>query len=58
MPDIYWKLHLLEINGSPGMNAPIYHWKNLNKFAKSLVNKTSDLLKNKKLVKGGFILIK
>ena len=60
MPDIYWKLYLLEINGSPGMNAPMYHWKNLNKFAKSLVNKTSDLLKNntKKIVKGGFILIK
>jgi len=61
MPDRDFNLHLLEINGRPGMNAPLYHWKSLKNFANSLLNKTSDVLfKNKKtpLSKKGFILIK
>jgi hypothetical protein len=40
MPDINWKLFLLEINGKPGMNAPSYHWKGLKDFAKSIISKT------------------
>lgn len=61
MPDRDFNLHLLEINGRPGMNAPKYHWKSLKNFANSLLNKTSDVLfKNKKnpVSKKGFILIK
>lgn len=61
MPDEDFKLYLLEINGRPGMNAPMYHWKGLKNFTNSLINKTSDLVfKNKRtpLSKRGFILIK
>ena len=61
MPDVDFHLHLLEINGSPGLNAPFYHWKNLDKFAESILSRTSDLI-NKKSTKNsfgkGFILIK
>lgn len=70
MPDINWKLYLLEVNGRPGMNAPQYHWGNLMDFTNSLLNKTSERLnktpgrlnktnKNKEynVSKKGFILI-
>lgn len=63
MPDVNFHLHLLEINGSPGLNAPFYHWKNLDNFAESILNRTSDLItknsSNKNKFGGkGFILIK
>jgi len=63
MPDVDFHLHLLEINGSPGLNAPFYHWKNLDNFAESILSKTSDVItkntKNTKNTNGkGFILIK
>ena len=52
MPDSQFKLYLLEINASPGMNAPEYHWKGLDNYLISLV----DILHNKTNKK--FILIK
>jgi hypothetical protein len=61
MPDSDFKLFLLEINGRPGMNAPMYHWKSLKNFSNSMMNKTSDLIlkdKNSPISKKGFILIK
>jgi len=65
MPNINWKLYLLEVNGKPGMNAPSYHWGGLTDFTNSLMEETSDKLykfknKNKKDVKSikGFIPIK
>ena len=61
MPDVDFHLHLLEINGSPGLNAPFYHWKNLDKFAESILSRTSDLINGNKTKNNfgkGFILIK
>lgn len=59
MPDDKFHLHLLEINGSPGLNAPFHHWKNLDKFAESILSKTSDFINKKEnKVGNGFILIK
>ena len=61
MPDSEFKLYLLEINSSPGLNAPSYHWGQLNDFANSLLNKTVDVIngKNKESANNkGFILIK
>lgn len=59
MPDAHFNLYLLEVNARPGMNAPNYHWGNLQYFADSLLDKTMDMVygKNKKLNKNGFILI-
>jgi len=58
MPDSNFKLYLLEINAHAGMNAPEYHWNGLHRYAKSLVNKTSDFINNKKIKTSGFLLIK
>jgi len=61
MPDSEFKLYLLEINSSPGLNAPSYHWGQLDDFANSLLNRTVDVItgKNKDHVNNkGFILIK
>jgi hypothetical protein len=60
MPDSEFNLHLLEINASPGLNAPSYHWGQLDDFVNSLLNKTVDVVNgtNKYKSKGGFILIK
>jgi hypothetical protein len=61
MPDKDFKLYLLEINSRPGMNAPTYHWGDLNNFTNSLMNKTVDVVNHGKkdiINKKGFILIK
>jgi len=58
MPDSEFKLHLLEINASPGLNAPSYHWGQLNDFAKSVLNKTVDVVNGNNEINKGFILIK
>uniref|UniRef100_A0A6C0IAP2 Tubulin-tyrosine ligase n=1 Tax=viral metagenome TaxID=1070528 RepID=A0A6C0IAP2_9ZZZZ len=58
MPDSNFHLHLLEINAHPGMNAPEYHWNGLDRYFKSLVNKTADQLYDGKKNVKGFILIK
>jgi hypothetical protein len=58
MPDDNFKLYLLEINAHAGMNAPEYHWNGLRRYAKSLLNKTSDFINNKKIKNDGFLLIK
>lgn len=54
MPDENWKLYILEINGKPGMNAPGYTWKGLEKFTTSMMETLIKKVKNKK----GFINIK
>jgi hypothetical protein len=58
MPDTNFKLYLLEINAHPGMNAPEYHWNGLENYFKSLINKTSDVINQKKMKNKGFLLIK
>ena len=46
MPDSHWKLYLLEINGKPGMNAPLYHWGgNIKDYTYNLMD---SLLKSEK----------
>lgn len=47
MPDSEFKLHLLEINSSPGLNAPSYHWGTLDYFVNSLLHRTVDVLNDK-----------
>ena len=60
MPDTFFKLILLEINGRPGMNAPLYHWKSLHNFANGITNRTSGVINNDNNDNNtnGFILIK
>ena len=61
MPDENFNLFLLEINGRPGMNAPSYHWKTLENFTNSLLNKTVDVVNTNKrnvINRKGFKLIK
>jgi hypothetical protein len=62
MPDETFKLHLLEINASPGFNAPYFHWKGLKRFANSILARTSDIIRrtNSRMgnVNNGFTLIK
>jgi hypothetical protein len=47
MPDSEFKLHLLEINSSPGLNAPSYHWGTLDYFVNSLLHRTVDVISEK-----------
>jgi len=56
MPDENWKLFLLEINGKPGMNAPSYNWKGLDKYTSSMMKIVTR--EKKKSKKGGFLLVK
>ena len=61
MPDENFKLWLLEINANPGMNAPSYHWKGLEKFTNSILSETTDIVfPSKKKIRSskGFKLIK
>jgi hypothetical protein len=55
MPDKDWNLFILEINGKPGMNAPGYTWKGLDKFTTSMME---SLIKTTGTSKKAFINIK